>query len=1663
MFKFDKQLWNFRVRKTLVLVLAVPLLSVMPKAPIAQAVVTTVSAPQSITAVASPGTITVNWSQPASGSGSVTGYQVQYSTDGTTWTTAATGLSTSTFSYAISSGLTVNTAYYFRVAATFSTSSLSPYGYPWASLYEVTNKTRNSNSVRGIDYTSGFGLASQGGQAANTLSSAAFTRVRYRMQYNDGTGLKYVNTDFNKWAQKTLNQYDVSGTYTTPAASIAYLSVPAPDNQFIIQTDVTDLTIESSETSINNHGVSGRLEIWPFDYGYTRNTTLTGGSASYYDINDRPSSSTTSTYGSFQVHDVTNTRTVLAWNNHGSTSPDIGIGNSSACNGTGNDWTFCGGTRTNFKLETFINSPVTFTAPQLTFNSNSAVTGSVPSSIINFGNVTIPGNTGSLVRSGYVFSGWNTLASGNGTKYLAGNILNLSTNMTLYAQWNSEINYNPNTATTTKAIESTTAISATSNTTLSNGKLTRGQPISSGLVLHLDGADPTTVSGSSWTNKVAGVSGAEAAATLVGSPTYNATEGAFVLNGSSQFFTLGTTNYLYNGALPFTLNLSFKASDPYRDNCLLGNFHGGVGATYMFRLYNGVLVSNRNVYPWEVYGSGVVRSGEIQYASYSFDGSYMRLYLNGALYATSSLINASVSYNGGARIGACMDSWSNSRFFKGNIYNAQIYNRALTGTEIATNYENLIPNRKVEKSQFTLLPWNADAQGTGNSFGATVTDIEAMPTPFTRLLPQNYNAGAKTWSNTNGSGSFTYKGTPVYNSSNGGKFGATGNFPTLSGGINDGIRLNHAEFPSYTLCAVARYKGGANATTGYQGRMLNSSNSNWFSGYYGGGVKQFHHTTWNINPAGTDLNWHYHCDSGNRVYWDGARIVSGWSNQYYTSLPPLAINWDPYSENSDWEIGEIIIYDQVLSDSQVEQINRYFKNRYGFVDNVTTSAGAASMLPPSNYTSTGDTTLNAVWGTTVTYDGNGQTSGSAPTPTVISGASGNLASNSGALSRAGWRFDGWNTAANGTGTNYAAGASYPNSGNVILYAKWTLVTVFPTAVSYIEPNNLSPYMRFKASDYDATNKVWRDSSGNSRNTSLIGGTPSVVTTTANSNGSSKTFQVVQGNTSANIRFGNPRWDGSRYTLFTVARYSGATKARIFDGVGTNWLHGFWNGYSGVAHHNAWVTQYATTTHSSNWVLGTSYAYNYRSNGTSRGTSGGDANFYPLSINYERETSDFQVAEVLIFDRQLTLSEIQKVEDYLAFTYGLNPPATTTNGYTQVGTYTTNSVLNIAAGVGGRTDTFTAINGLGNKTFTMTPVVNGITLDTTTANAVAVNVSGLVPAGTYVETITATDQSGATSIHLLTINAASPIKWSTANATSVTTTVGTSRSVRLDITGGTTGKVATLIKGGSLPLPGITIDTSTLASSSYVTLNIGTNVLPGTHTLTVNITDATGLKSNQVITVAVNKLPALAFTNGVSDTSTTISKSGLWLQYEFGASYSGSGTAVRDLTGNNTNGSIIASTPYSSSLGGGSVALDGSKYIWANLGVISASTSLSKFYWIYPRSSTGTIVKVCNAGCNYHESEFELQNGKLVARVWALSPIYTVDTITVNEWHYVGYIYDTAGNTHIYVDGKLAGSIANSGTRGPPDTTQFDGISLGDTTNMGTGTNGQFSLGAVHYY
>lgn len=76
----------------------------------------------------------------------------------------------------------------------------------------------------------------------------------------------------------------------------------------------------------------------------------------------------------------------------------------------------------------------------------------------------------------------------------------------------------------------------------------------------------------------------------------------------------------------------------------------------------------------------------------------------------------------------------------------------------------------------------------------------------------------------------------------------------------------------------------------------------------------------------------------------------------------------------------------------------------------------------------------------VTYDGNGNDGGTVPTDSnnYLKNTTVTVLDNTGALTKTGYTFAGWNTRADGNGTDYASDATFTmGSENVILYAKWT--------------------------------------------------------------------------------------------------------------------------------------------------------------------------------------------------------------------------------------------------------------------------------------------------------------------------------------------------------------------------------------------------------------------------------------------------------------------------------------------------------------------------------------------------------------------------------------------------------------------------------------------------
>jgi hypothetical protein len=205
----------------------------------------------------------------------------------------------------------------------------------WRTVYELTTPTRNVSGALTFSVNN-----------ATVLGSPTFTRIGYYMQNNMGNGAT------SYWIFVSMDAY---------TSTLTQLRIPDITNIFVNQRNVTNLQIFSNHPQVGNYTVaSGRLEIWPYNYSATSN--LGGGSGSVYDFDDTHNGN--GDYGSVQIHDITNSKTILAWNRHGNgATPDIGIGNNDATNinyvntGIGaTDWTAAQNGAFNWKFQVLINN-----------------------------------------------------------------------------------------------------------------------------------------------------------------------------------------------------------------------------------------------------------------------------------------------------------------------------------------------------------------------------------------------------------------------------------------------------------------------------------------------------------------------------------------------------------------------------------------------------------------------------------------------------------------------------------------------------------------------------------------------------------------------------------------------------------------------------------------------------------------------------------------------------------------------------------------------------------------------------------------------------------------------------------------------------------------------------------------------------------------------------------------------------------------------------------------------------------------------------------------------------------------------------------------------------------------------------------------------------------
>lgn len=368
------------------------------------------------------------------------------------WTISSSEASTYTLTYDSSGGSAISPVSW-SAGATLTLPTPSRPGYTfngWSTraagsqlVYQVTNPNRSGNS---IVYTAGFGRGGNDAAAVLTGQGATFDRVRYRMEANYNGTLRFADVAFDKWNSNL---------------TLAQLAVPDLVDTRVIKTNVTNMHVQSNWNAVagvatavtSGSGQLGRIEFWPWNYGTGTSGVVPAGDGGLFDSDDTDAGS--AIYGSFQVHNITNSHTVFAWNRHFETgNPDLGFG--SYLQGHP-DWTFVG--RTDFDLATwkmkiFIGdlmlggstySPTnngSFTmyaqwtpnTSTVTYNYNNATSGnSVANATFTTGNspITLPAPT----RTNFAFEGWysdsgfTNLVGGGGASYSP------TSSTTLFAKW----------------------------------------------------------------------------------------------------------------------------------------------------------------------------------------------------------------------------------------------------------------------------------------------------------------------------------------------------------------------------------------------------------------------------------------------------------------------------------------------------------------------------------------------------------------------------------------------------------------------------------------------------------------------------------------------------------------------------------------------------------------------------------------------------------------------------------------------------------------------------------------------------------------------------------------------------------------------------------------------------------------------------------------------------------------------------------------------------------------------------------------------------------------------------------------------------------------------------------------------------------------------------
>ena len=661
-------------------------------------------------------------------------------------------------------------------------------------------------------------------------------------------------------------------------------------------------------------------------------------------------------------------------------------------------------------------------------------------------------------RSGYLFTGWNTAADGSGTTYNSGAAYTGNANLTLYAQWAQSGN---NSVEMASGTHDASHWSFSSNTANFGNTITvnySGYLNLQSVTLRRKTTNTYELNSSNISTAVSNFNSQSGSrlvftANISEQQTFTCTEGEIDMNGHSsskdlfiQNNVLGKTITIKNGTVTGTDGAG-GFNDYYNGTVVLENMTvtGRVWTDgHPYVINGGTYAEIINDINANTPGTVTIYDGKFSQLGNWGSGGTFTLY--GGKYAINPSSLAYCTIPSGYSVQSNTDSDSGTYPWVVRNTSSPVVNPySLAVTEVTANRQwtftmppydvEVVVNYALSYLAYNTATGGFDAHPVPNNITAVTSGTTTMNSGWYIV---NSNVTISTRITVNGTVNLILadgysltasQGITVNSGNTLNIYGQSGGTGTLNA---TGAKLSSNDGTEAAGIGSTGYSAVGNITI--HGGRITATGADWSAGI-GGGVRGGGGSV--TIYGGTTL-----ATAGEPTYGDQDAIGSGASGANGTKALAGGLRVTTYNNTTP------VAYGNRVSNLQEKKVTVEPCTSHNLSNNVCTYCGLTIY--------------------SVTYNGNNATSGTVPAPSTEyqPGQTVILLGNTGSLARTGYTFDGWNTAANGSGTDYTAGATFAISGNTTLYAKWTPITY--TVRFNKNHNDATGTMSDQAFTYDTT-------------------------------------------------------------------------------------------------------------------------------------------------------------------------------------------------------------------------------------------------------------------------------------------------------------------------------------------------------------------------------------------------------------------------------------------------------------------------------------------------------------------------------------------------------------------------------------------------------------------